>query len=160
MSRRKLMIPGPVDVPEDVRQAMSVASMPHYGPEWLQLYGETQEMLRQVLKTRAELCVVSGPGTLAMEIGLASTLERGDAVIIPTNGFFSDRLVAVAESHDFVPIIVRVEPGLPVLAEVVTSSLEATLRQRLWRWFTMKRPPVSSIHSNPSQPLSASSGSC
>jgi len=37
----KLMIPGPVDIPEEVRDAMAVPAMPHYGDAWIRLYGDS-----------------------------------------------------------------------------------------------------------------------
>ena len=45
MRQYKLMIPGPVDVPDEVMAAMAT-SMPHYGDEWLGIYTETQDNLK------------------------------------------------------------------------------------------------------------------
>jgi alanine-glyoxylate transaminase/serine-glyoxylate transaminase/serine-pyruvate transaminase len=124
MTKRKLMIPGPVDIDESVRSAMSVPSMPHYGQDWIRLYGETQEMARQVFGTLQELYLIAGPGTLALEIALASSHETGDPVWVPTNGFFGDRLITVAESHGLKPIVTDVELGQPITAEITARALD------------------------------------
>ncbi len=52
MPQTKLMIPGPVDIPETIREAMGVASMPHYGQNWICLFDETKAMLQRVFGTQ------------------------------------------------------------------------------------------------------------
>lgn len=123
MPPMKLMIPGPVDIPEDAREAMSVPSMPHYGRDWIRLFGETQEMARQVFGTRNDLYILAGPGTMALEAALGSALEPGDAVLIPNNGFFAERLVTVMEGLGLTPLEVRAPWGAPVLPEQVEAAL-------------------------------------
>ncbi len=125
MSEKKLMIPGPVAIPEEVRYAMAVPSMPHYGREWIRLFNETREMAKQLFGTQHDLLIVPGPGTMALEMGLASALEPGDAVAIPLNGFFAERLVTVVERNGLVPVTVDIPLGRPVLGEDLLSLLEA-----------------------------------
>lgn len=125
MTRAKLMIPGPVDVSEAVRQAMAVPSMPHYGPEWMQLYGEVQEMAKQVFGTRHDLYMLAGPGTMALEAALSSALEPGEQLMMLTNGFFGDRLITVAEACALAPVVVRAELGEPLTPELTAAALDA-----------------------------------
>ena len=121
----KLMIPGPVDITEEVRQAMSVPSIPHYGRDWLRLFGETQEMAKRVFGTRHDLYILAGPGTMALEAALGSALEPGTAILIPSNGFFADRLVSLAESLRLAPLRIPAPLGEPVLPEAVEAALAA-----------------------------------
>ncbi len=125
MSEKKLMIPGPVAIPEEVRYAMAVPSMPHYGREWIRLFNETREMAKQLFSTQHDLLIVPGPGTMALEMGLASALEPGDAVAVPLNGFFAKRLVTVVERNGLVPVTMDIPLGRPVLGEDLLSLLEA-----------------------------------
>ena len=74
MPALKLMIPGPVDIPEEVRDAMAIRTMPHYGNDWVRLYGETQEMAKKVFGTKNDLYIMPGPGTMALEAALGSAL--------------------------------------------------------------------------------------
>lgn len=125
MTRTKLMIPGPVDISDTVREAMAVPSMPHYGPAWIRLYGEVQEMTKRVFGTRHDLYVMAGPGTMALEAAMASALEPGDPVLIPTNGFFGDRIIKVAEGCALEPVVVRAALGDPITPEMVAVALDA-----------------------------------
>jgi alanine-glyoxylate transaminase/serine-glyoxylate transaminase/serine-pyruvate transaminase len=102
---------------------MAVAAMPHYGDAWVELYGETQEMAKQLFKTQQDLYLIFGPGTLALEIAMASVMERGDRVLIPSNGFFGDRLITVAEGHALKPVVIRAGVGEPVTPEMVDGAL-------------------------------------
>lgn len=120
---RKLMIPGPVDITEAVRDAMAAPTRPHYGEDWLQLYGETQVLARKLFGTQNDLFIMPGPGTMALEAALASALEPGSKVLVPNNGFFADRLCSLLDGLALVPVSVEVPMGRPVLAEAVEDVL-------------------------------------
>jgi len=119
----KLMIPGPVDISEEVRQAMSVPSMPHYGPDWMRLFGETQELLRQVFQTHHDLYIMAGPGTMALEAALGSALEPGAKVALPYNGFFAERLESILLGLELIPVKIPAPPGQPVTGEALAAVL-------------------------------------
>ena len=89
---RKLMIPGPVDITEAVRDAMAAPTRPHYGEDWLQFYGETQVLARKLFGTQNDLFIMPGPGTMALEAALASALEPGSKVLATNPGFFASCL--------------------------------------------------------------------
>lgn len=118
------MIPGPVDITEDVRQAMAVPAMPHYGTEWVRFFGETREMAKQVFGTLNDLYVMCGPGTMALEAAMASALEIGDTVLVPYSGFFSERLGVVAAGDGLNVVHFDVPAGQPVLPEQVADAFE------------------------------------
>lgn len=120
---RKLMIPGPVDITEAVRDAMAAPTRPHYGEDWLQFYGETQVLARKLFGTQNDLFIMPGPGTMALEAALASALEPGSKVLVPNNGFFADRLCSLLDGLALVPVSVEVPMGRPVLAEAVEDVL-------------------------------------
>ena len=123
MMRTKLLIPGPVDIPEDVREAMSIPSMPHYGAAWMQLFGQTQAMAKQLFATQHDLYIMAGPGSMALEAALGSALEPGDAVLVPNNGFFADRIVAMLEGLALKPLQVHIPWGQPLRPEHLTETL-------------------------------------
>lgn len=125
MARVKLMIPGPVDIPEAVREAMAVPTMPHYGRDWMRLYGETQEMTKRVFDTHNDLYIMPGPGTMALEAALGSALEPGDAVLIPFNGFFGKRLITMAKGLGLAVVPAFFPLAEPILADAVTAALDA-----------------------------------
>ncbi len=125
MTQVKLMVPGPVDITEEVREAMAVPAMPHYGPDWLALWHETRAMAQQVFQTCHDLYLLAGPGTMALEAAMASALEPGDTVLMPCNGFFAERLVTVARGQGLVPIVIDALAGDPLLPGAVEAALQA-----------------------------------
>lgn len=123
MTHYKLMIPGPVDVEDEVLAAMSQPTLPHYGPEWLEIYHDVIAMLKEVFQTENDVLLMPGPGSAALEAALSSMLSASDLVCIPVSGFFSRRLVQLANSHGLNVLPVDFAPGQPVEPD--------TLRQRL-----------------------------
>ncbi len=73
----KLLIPGPVEVSEEVLNAMGSQVRPHYGGEWTAFYKETQEILKKVFNTDGDVYIMPGSGTLAIDACLGSSLSTG-----------------------------------------------------------------------------------
>ena len=131
MKHYKLMIPGPVDVEDEVLAAMSSASMPHYGADWLEIYHDVIAMLKQVFQTENDVLLMPGPGSAALDAALGSLLAPGELVCIPVSGFFSRRLVKIANANGLHVLPVDFAQGQPVEPE--------TLRQRMAEQREMER---------------------
>jgi alanine-glyoxylate transaminase/serine-glyoxylate transaminase/serine-pyruvate transaminase len=110
----KLLIPGPVEVSEEVLNAMGSQVRPHYGGEWTAFYKETQEILKKVFNTDGDVYIMPGSGTLAIDACLGSSLSTGEKIIVGTNGFFGDRLVSIAQGNGFQVVKVMAEWGKPI----------------------------------------------
>lgn len=96
-SPRLLLGPGPSDAHPRVLTAMTTPLLGHLDPQFLQIMSETQEMLRQVFRTRNRLTIpVSATGTAGMETCLVNLLEPGDRAVIGTIGYFGNRMVEIA----------------------------------------------------------------
>jgi alanine-glyoxylate transaminase/serine-glyoxylate transaminase/serine-pyruvate transaminase len=93
------MIPGPVDVEEEILEALAQPVLPHYGKAWLEIYHETVAGLKQVFGTREEMIMMAGPGTAGLEAALGSLMRTGEKVVVTHNGFFGRRLGTVAENY-------------------------------------------------------------
>src|SRR5262249_22324328 len=66
--------------------------------QFLEIMDDTQEMLRRLFQTRNQLTVpVSGTGGAGMETAVVNLIEPGDRMVICVNGFFGERMTAVAE---------------------------------------------------------------
>ncbi len=98
MKHYKLLIPGPVDVEDEVLAEMGQPIVQHYGLEWVELYHQTLDYLKQVFQTNNDLYLLVGPGTAALDMAFGSLLARGDKAAILTDGLFGDRLDAVARA--------------------------------------------------------------
>ena len=115
--RVKLMIPGPVDVDDDVLSAMAEPVRPHYGREWLEIYDEVIEHLKQIFVTRNDLFLMAGPGTAALDAAMGSLMRTGDKLLVAQNGFFGERMATMARGygldvrHVSAPLGEPIEPG-------------------------------------------------
>jgi len=78
---KTLMIPGPTEVAPDILRGMSAQVPAHYMDEWLQLYGDTLRMLRELLYTKNDAFIMTGSGSVALEGAMCSLVEPGDKVI-------------------------------------------------------------------------------
>jgi alanine-glyoxylate transaminase/serine-glyoxylate transaminase/serine-pyruvate transaminase len=119
------MIPGPVDVPDDVLAALGKPALPHYGQAWMQIYNETIEHLKVVFDTRQDIILMVGPGTAGLEAALGSLARTGEKVLVPWNGFFGYRLGTVARSYGLDLRTVRAPLGEPLDPDLIRRCLSA-----------------------------------
>jgi alanine-glyoxylate transaminase/serine-glyoxylate transaminase/serine-pyruvate transaminase len=121
----KLFTPGPGDVDEDVLASLATPVIRHYGPEWLEIYHETQDLLRQVFKTKNEIYFVPGPASSLLDMAVGSLLSSGEKIIVGENGFFGERLAHIAQDYGLQVIFLKAPLGQPLNPE----ALQALLRQ-------------------------------
>jgi alanine-glyoxylate transaminase/serine-glyoxylate transaminase/serine-pyruvate transaminase len=95
----KLYTPGPGDVDEDVLASLATPVIRHYGPEWMEIYHETQGLLKQVFKTENEIFFVPGPASSLMDMAIGSLLASGEKIIVGNNGFFGERLEQIGRGY-------------------------------------------------------------
>ncbi len=96
-SPRLLLGPGPSDVHPRVLSAMTTPLLGHLDPQFLEMMSETQQMLRDIYRTKNALTFpVSATGMAGMEACLVNLLEPGDRLLICQKGFFGARMVEIA----------------------------------------------------------------
>lgn len=123
--RARLMVPGPVDVEEDVLAAVAQPVLPHYGEEWLAIYHETLDGLKQVFGTQNDLVPLVGPGSAGVDAAIGSLMQTGEKVLVLQNGFFGERLAAIAQSYGLEVRTVAAPLGESVDPEAVRRALAA-----------------------------------
>jgi alanine-glyoxylate transaminase / serine-glyoxylate transaminase / serine-pyruvate transaminase len=85
-----LFIPGPTNLPEDVRRAMAVLMPDHRSPEFAAFLRPILRDLAPVFGTReARIALIPGNGTAAWEAAITNTLSPGDRVLMARHGTFS-----------------------------------------------------------------------
>ena len=60
--------------------ALSRPVRAHYGTDWAQFYHQLTASLARLFETEADVLLLFGPGTAAIEASLASTLAPGDEI--------------------------------------------------------------------------------
>ena len=98
--RKLLMIPGPIEFTPEVMRAMGMPTTSHVAPDFIHVFGQALERLRQVfLCPDGQPFVVAGSGTLAMDMPAANLIEPGDKALVVNTGYFSDRFAAILERY-------------------------------------------------------------
>ena len=123
--RMRLMIPGPVDVEEDVLDALAQQVIPHYGAQWMPIYHEAVARLQQLFGTQNDLFLLPGPGTAALDAALGSLMRSGDKVLVASNGFFGRRTMAIARGYGLEVCAVEGPLDSPLDPDAIRSRLLA-----------------------------------
>jgi alanine-glyoxylate transaminase/serine-glyoxylate transaminase/serine-pyruvate transaminase len=99
-NRKLLMIPGPIEFTPEVLRAMGMATASHIAPNFVEVFGQALERMRDVwLCPSGQPFVIAGSGTLAMDIAAANLVEPGDRVLVVNTGYFGDRYAAILERY-------------------------------------------------------------
>ena len=94
---RKLMGPGPSDVPPSVLEAMARPTIGHLDPQFVTILDDIRVMLQQVFLTQNRLTLaVSGTGSAGMETCVVNLIEPGDKMLVCVAGVFGTRMADVA----------------------------------------------------------------
>ncbi len=121
-----LFIPGPTNVPEDVRQSMNVPMQDMRAPDFGDLTLGLFTGLKKVLKTTTgEVIIFPGSGTAAWEAAITNTLNPGDKVLMSRFGQFSMLWVEMAERLGLDVEVIDVPWGEGVPVEEYSRRLEA-----------------------------------
>lgn len=101
MKRYVLLIPGPVNLTQGVRMALSTQEISHREPEFTHLLQTVRAKLLHALGLdgRYSAVLLGGSGTAALESALLSSLEAGKKLLIINNGVYGSRLAQIAKIH-------------------------------------------------------------
>ncbi|EMD38885.1 hypothetical protein CERSUDRAFT_112610 [Gelatoporia subvermispora B] len=90
-SHKLLVIPGPIEVTDEVLYANAHPSMSHMAAEFVPVFGDCIRMTREVLySTTAQPFIISGSGTLGWDQVSANLVEPGEHVLVLNSGYFGD----------------------------------------------------------------------
>lgn len=128
-----VFIPGPTNMPEDVRKACDMATIDHRSPMFGEILHPLRDNLKKVLKSRdAEVFIFPSTGTGGWEVALTNTLSAGDGVLAARNGMFSHRWIDMCERHGLDMTIVEAAwgEGLPAdrYAEILAADVDHKIK--------------------------------
>ncbi|RCW52472.1 MULTISPECIES: pyridoxal-phosphate-dependent aminotransferase family protein [Halanaerobium] len=126
MSDLLIMTPGPTEVSEEVRRAMSrKITNPDLDPDFFDFYLDVSSKLQQILRTKNDVIIMSGEGILGLESACASLIEPGDRVLVLDNGIFGRGFADFADLYG--AEVIRWE--FPYNKEIDIDKLEAKLAE-------------------------------
>ncbi|MDU9375708.1 Serine-pyruvate aminotransferase [Methanocorpusculaceae archaeon Sp1] len=117
-----LMMPGPVPMPESVRNAMTKQAINHRSKEFGACYADIVRILKPVFGTTNDLLVLSGSGTAGQEAAIGS-FAKGKKVAALVNGKFGERLGQIADIYGEA-VMIESEWGHPLNLEGLKEALE------------------------------------
>src|SRR5215210_5513898 len=89
-------LPGPTPLPPPVVAALGREMIPHRGPAFRALYGETLELAGEIHRTQGDVLTWAATGSAGWEVAVVNLLSHGDPVLVAVNGDFGQRFARVA----------------------------------------------------------------
>lgn len=133
------MISGPTPVVRSIQDQMGRETVAFGDPGFVKDFSELIEDLKTIWKTKGEVFVVAGTGTMAMEMAIANTLKSGDNLLIVSHGFFGDRFIEIAERKGINVDIIKAEWG----KIVPVAEIERKLKDKKYQAITVTHVDTS-----------------
>lgn len=123
--RKLLMIPGPIEFEPDVLHAMGMATTSHVAPDFIEVFCNSLELMRDVWKSpNGQPFIVAGTGTLAMDMAVSNLIEQGDNVLVISSGYFGKRFKDILDRYGAKTTILEVPVGEVVSLETIEKELK------------------------------------
>jgi len=124
-----LLIPGPIEITDEVTKSMSKHAQSHVGQPFVNVFGETLAMLRDVFQTKnpaSQPFVIAGSGTLGWDLVAANLVEPGEDVLVLHTGYFADSFAECFKIYGANPTQIKApiggRPQLPEIEEALKSK--------------------------------------
>ncbi len=122
---RTLLGPGPSNVHPRVLRAMATPLVGYLDDYYTQVMDDVQELLRYLFQTDNEhTLAVSGTGTAAMETAFTNLVEPNETVLVPSNGYFGERMGQIAERAGASVVHVDAPWGEPLDTQTVADAIQ------------------------------------
>jgi len=144
-----LFIPGPTNIPEDVRQAMNVPMQDMRAPDFGDLTKPLFAGLKRVFRNETgRVFMYPSSGTGAWEAAITNTLNPGDKVLMSRFGQFSHLWVDMAERLGLDVHVIECEWGTGVPVEQYARVLEADRRHEIKAVFATQNETATGVGSD------------
>jgi len=104
LKEQKMIIfsPGPANISERVRAALTLPDICHRDGEFSLLLEETKTLLKEAMKIQDgshEIALLSGSGTLAIESLLGCLTAFNQSLLVISNGVYGERAIDIARTY-------------------------------------------------------------
>lgn len=118
---KKLFIPGPTEVVDEILQAMATPMIGHRSSAYAELHASCEAKLKKLLNTEGRVMLFTSSSTGVMEGAIRNCV--GKKVLNTLNGEFSRRWHEIAKSCGVEAETVEVAPGQAITPEIVDAAL-------------------------------------
>ena len=98
MPKKRLLTPGPTQVPEAALLSLARQVTHHRTPEAYATFAEVLDGLKLVFETKSDVIVLAGSGTAGMEAAVTNVVPRGGKAIVLNAGVFAQRWGAICRA--------------------------------------------------------------
>ena len=123
MIKKRLLTPGPTDVPPEVLIEMAKPMFHHRTAQFRDMFGEVTQGLKKLLLTENDVLTIVGSGTAGMEAAIACAVPRDKKVLVANGGKFGERWAKVARVYGCDVDEVVLEWGTALSAKTVAEKL-------------------------------------
>ncbi|MEZ0361547.1 MAG: alanine--glyoxylate aminotransferase family protein [Hydrogenobacter sp.] len=125
MYNERLFTPGPVEIPDRVREVLGRQIIHHRTEEFRRIFLEVRELLKRLLDDPSENFVFfSSSGTGAMEAAILNFFVEGDKVLVINGGKFGERWLLLARHWGLDVLEYSVEWGKSADPQKVEETLK------------------------------------
>ena len=119
----RLFIPGPVKVNDDVLAQLARPTLGHRLKEYVQLHGETVDMLKEILFTEQNIFLSTSSASGIWEAAIRNCVGMDETVLATCCGAFSDKWAGVAKNCGRKVDELKVDWGQPTTTEMIDEKL-------------------------------------
>jgi aspartate aminotransferase-like enzyme len=123
MLKKRLLTPGPTDVPPEVLIEMAKPIFHHRTSEFREMFAAVNAGMKTIFRTKNLVLTVAGSGTAGMEAAICCACPRDRKALVANSGKFGERWVKVAKLHGLDVDEVKTDWGTPITADVIEKKL-------------------------------------
>ena len=123
MLKKRLLTPGPTDVPPEVLNEMAKPIFHHRTAEFREMFAAVNAGLKEIFRTENHVLTIAGSGTAGMEAAISCACPRDKKTLVANSGKFGERWVKIAKLHGLDVEEVKTDWGTPITADVVKEKL-------------------------------------
>ena len=127
-----VFIPGPTNIPDELRRAMAVQTIDHRGPAFADMLPGLLDDVKKIFKTKsAAIVTFPATGTGGWEAAITNTLSPGDTVLAARFGMFSHRWIDLCQRHGLNVEIIETPWGEGMPLDKIEAHLTADRDRRI-----------------------------
>lgn len=125
-SQNPVFIPGPTNMPEELRKACFVPTLDHRSPAFGKMFHPAVAGVKRILRMEeGEVFILPSTGTGGWEAAISNTLSPGDTVLAPRFGMFSHRWIDLCQRHGLTVQVIETPWGQGAPLAAIEAALRA-----------------------------------
>ncbi|KAG6918983.1 hypothetical protein DXG01_010222 [Tephrocybe rancida] len=140
LPHKLLVIPGPIEVSDEVLFANAAPVVSHVSPDFVKTFGDAVRLTREVVFTKeAQPFLISGSGTLGWDQVAANLVEPGENALVLHSGYFGDSFSDCLQTYGANVDLIKAELG----TAVAQTTIEEALKQKKYKVLTFTHVDTS-----------------